>query len=197
MRGGKKYPVKTTVNLAQKERKHRDLGAVILTAVVLAVAIALFCKFGVIDRLNKVGAAQAQAAAQTAQLAQLREQTADYPQVLEEYQDDTLSVSAAGGGADPMDCLRLMEDALLSKSEVSSFTVSSDQITVKLSGVTLNEVSGIYLSLTASDLVKGVQVYTAATDSEKKAAVTATMTITLAVEEPAAADAGGGGEASS
>ena len=78
-----------------------------------------------------------------------------------------------------MDCLDLIESELLSRSRVSAFTVADDLISVELSGVTLQEVSGIYTRLMASELVGGVQVYTAATSGEARDTVSAAMTIRL------------------
>ncbi|MCI2057275.1 MAG: hypothetical protein LKJ86_09045 [Oscillibacter sp.] len=178
----KKYPSKTTLNLAQKEREKRDLGAVVPVAILLALGIAAFCKFGVVDRLNALSQAEAQAAQAEAQTAQLADLNANYDSLLQEYQSYSVAQSALTGGADPMDCLGLIERELLTKADVTSFTVAPDTITVAFSGVTLNEISAIYLNLMKSDLVSGVQVYTAATESEKKAAVSATMTVKLAVE---------------
>lgn len=179
MRDKNRYPVKEDLNLAQKERRSRDLGAVLPTAIVLAVLIGLFCKFLVIDRLSAVTAAEVRADQAEAQLAQLQERDKDYDQVLEKYQSYTLSQSVLAGGADPMDCLALIQSELMDKSQVSAFTVSGDTITAQISGVTLNQISAIYSRLMAQELVSSVQVYTASTAGSANTAVTASMTIRL------------------
>jgi len=190
---GKKYPTKTRINLAQKERKNQDLGSVILTAVILAVAISAFCKFAVVNRLNAVTAADAQAEQQEQLLEQVRQQTKDYDTVLQEYESNTAIRNETNGGVDPMACLDLIDSELLRYSQVHSFAVGSGIITAKISGVTLNDISEIYQDLMASKLVSGVQVYTAENDGkDSTSAVTATMTIRLAVSDAAA-----GGEAAS
>ncbi|MEG1593846.1 MAG: hypothetical protein RR350_05495 [Oscillibacter sp.] len=177
-----KYPVKQDLNLAQRERRTKNLRSVLLTALVLAVGIGLFCKFAVVDRLRALSEAQA-AAVQTEQLlAQVRAVTADYDQVLKEYQGYTLSQTAMGGKADALDCLNLIEAELLKKSQVSQFTVADSLISVELSGVTLQQVSGIYAGLMASELVENVQVFTAAnTTGDPK--VSAAITIQLHTAE--------------
>lgn len=178
---GKQHSVvKTTINLAQKERSNQNVPSVIFTAIVLALLIALFCKFGVANRLNRTLEAENTAERAEQKLSSLQKQTANYDQVLQEYQNHTTEQSLTVG-ADPMECLTLIEDKLLGSAEISSFSVASDEIDVKLSGVTLQEVSSIYTNLTSSDLVSGVQVYTAATTAakEKSARVAATMTIRL------------------
>lgn len=192
VRGGKRYPVKTTINLAQRERKRQDLRAVIPTAIVLAVAITLFCKFGVIDRLRTLNQAEAQASRQETLLAETRQRNQDYAQVLEKYRSSSVAQSTTGGGPDSMECLNLIEHDLLNQSQVSSFTVSSGTITVKLSGVTLDRISSIYSHLMASSLVSGVQVYTAATGRDQSGDVTATMTVRLVTEKLAEIKTDGG-----
>lgn len=185
----KRYPVKQDVNLAMKERKHRNLGAVGLTALVLAVAVGLFCKFGVVDRLNKVAQAERGAVSAETLLAQVQAETADYDDVLEEYRSYTLAHSAMSGGADVMECLNLIQTQLMSKAKVGTFTVADSLVSVQLSGVTLQEVSGLYSTLMASELVSGVQVYTAATGESGGARVSAAMTIEMAVPETAEQEA--------
>jgi len=183
-------PVKTTINLAQRERKQKDLGAVAVTAVILAIAIGLFCKYGVVDRLRALDQAETQAEEQEALVAKLQTENRDYDAVLEEYQSSAAAQNITGGGPDPMECLSLMESDLLSRSEVSSFTISNAAITVKLSGVTLNEISAMYSDLMSSSLVSGVQVYTAAADGGAQV-VEATLTVDLKSTE-LAADSGEG-----
>ena len=144
--------------------------------ILLVIAVAAFSKFGVVDRLHAVSTADAQAVQQELLVSQVQEKTADYEQVLEKYQSESLRKNASTGGADPMECLKLVETNLLDKSQVSSFTIASDTITVKLSGVTLNDISAIYQQLMKSDLVSGVQVYNAAS-SQKSEKATAAMCI--------------------
>lgn len=188
----KNYPVKQDLNLAQKEQKHRNLGAAAVTAVVLTVAVALFCKFGVVERLEKLQSAEQSAAQAEALLAQVQGLTARYDDVLEEYRSYTLAHSAMGGGADPMECLDLIEQRLMAHSRVSAFAAADDVISVELSGVTLEEVSAIYAGLMEDRLVAGVQVYTAATTGAPGARVEAAMTIRMAQSrEDLAADGEG------
>lgn len=192
----KQYPVKQDLNLAQREHRHRDLRAVAALALVLAVGIGLFCKFCVVDRLQAVSEAQASADRAEQSLAQIRTQTTEYDRVLKDYQSYTLAQAAVGGTADAMECLDLMEAQLLSRAKVSAFTVADSLISVELSGVTLEEVSGIYTGLMASELVKNVQVYTAATNGAPAARVEANMTIQLASDPAEEVPAAGEGAAS-
>lgn len=188
---GTKNPIKTTINLAQRDYRLRGLGIVLPIAAVSLIAVLLFCKLGIIDPLESAARAETQAERQEEQVSRLKNKTANYEQVLEQYQIETQTQPRLSGQVDPMKCLRLIEDELLTNAQVSSFTISSPVITVKLSGVTLNNISSIYQRLMSSGIVENVQVYTAATD-EKNKTVTAAMTVTLAVEESAAASSGKG-----
>ena len=194
MQTGKNYPSKTTINLAQRDRRPLNLGVTLPTLILLTVAIAAFTKFGVVDRLHAVSAAETQAAQQELLVSQVQEKTAGYEQLLDKYQSDSLRKSASGGGADPMKCLALVETVLLNRSQVSSFTIGPDTINVKLSGVTLNDISAIYQQLMKSELVSGVQVYNASS-SQKSEKVTAAMTIALVVDKPAQSGADKGAAA--
>lgn len=162
----KNYPVKQDLNLAQREKQRREIKRVVITALVLIAAIGVFTKFAVVDRLSAVRAAEAEAMAAEQKLAQAMEATKNYDQVLDEYQTYTLAHKAVSEGADPLDCLDMVEEQLMAKSLVYGFEVSPQIVAVELSGVTLEEVSRIYASLMAHEMVENVQVYTAATVEE-------------------------------
>jgi hypothetical protein len=174
-----KSAMKTTINLAQKERRTTGLRTVLPAAIVLAALIALFCKFGVIDQLNRVSRMDMQTGQTQQLLSQVQEKTANYNSVKEKYEASTAAQAALVGGADPMSCLTLIENNLMDDAAVSSLAISGDTISVKLSNVTLNQISVIYTRLKASSLVSGVKVYTAQTGEQSAAKVTATMTIQM------------------
>lgn len=179
MRDKNRVPVKTTINLAQSDYKlSRPVMAVPIAAALVAV-FAVFLKFGIIDQLSAVNRIKEQTAREEILISQIQKKTSGYQEVLEKYQIEVQSRPGFYGAADSMECLALMEDGLLNYARVSSFTVSASTITVKLSGVTLNNISSIYQRLMTSDLVSGVQVYTAAADSGENRNVIATMTIKL------------------
>ncbi|MPN05880.1 hypothetical protein SDC9_153134 [bioreactor metagenome] len=82
-----------------------------------------------------------------------------------------------------MERLGLIEKYLISSSQVDSFDVLDDVITVKISGVTLNQISSIFVKLMSDPLISNVQVYTASTNDQNNSLTTATMTIQLAVDD--------------
>ena len=153
-------------------------------AVCLALFVGLFCKFAVIEQLDRVWSSQRAADQAAQQLAQLRQATENYDQVLEEYQSYTIARDALSSDADPMACLDLVERYLIRQSTVKSFTVADGLISAQISGVTLHQVSDIYQDLKSDDLVKSVQVYTAETEEDRTdGRVNAALTIDLTGEK--------------
>ena len=173
MSAKKKQPMalKRDINLAQTDRKGTPPKTAAAVAVCLALFVGLFCKFAVLDQLDRVWSSQRAADQAAQQLAQLRQATENYDQVLEEYQSYTIARDALSSDADPMACLDLVERYLIQADGL---------ISAQISGVTLHQVSDIYQDLMANDLVKSLQVYTAETEEDKTdGQVNAALTIDL------------------
>ena len=183
-----KYPVKSDINLAIREKKQSKLSTTIPTVIVLVIVVALFAKFAVINRLEKASAAEHSAAVAQQQLETLKEYTNNYPKVLEEYNALLASKSSLNVVATPMERLGLVERYLISASQVNSFDVVDDVITAQISGVTLNQISTIYANLMSDPLIENVQVYTASTNDKNNSLTTATMTIQLTFDDSLAID---------
>ncbi|MBU5464086.1 hypothetical protein [Anaerotignum sp. MSJ-24] len=183
-----KYPVKTDINLAIREKKQNKLSTTIPTFIILVIAIAIFSKFAVINRLEQASEAENSATVAQQQLETLKEYTNNYPKVLEEYNALLASKSSLNVVATPMERLGLVERYLISASQVNSFDVVDDVITAQISGVTLNQISTIYANLMSDPLIDNVQVYTASTNDKNNSLTTATMTIQLLVDDSLAID---------
>lgn len=183
-----KYPVKTDINLAIREKKQNKLSTTIPTFIILVIAIAIFSKFAVINRLEQASEAENSATVAQQQLETLKEYTNNYPKVLEEYNALLASKSSINVIATPMERLGLVERYLISASQVNSFDVVDDVITAQISGVTLNQISTIYANLMSDPLIENVQVYTASTNDKNNSLTTATMTIQLTVDDSLAID---------
>ena len=183
-----KYPVKTDINLAIREKKQNKLSTTIPTFIILVIAIAIFSKFAVINRLEQASEAENSATVAQQQLETLKEYTNNYPKVLEEYNALLASKSSLNVVATPMERLGLVERYIISASQVNSFDVVDDVITAQISGVTLNQISTIYANLMSDPLIENVQVYTASTNDKNNSLTTATMTIQLLVDDSLAID---------
>lgn len=178
--------LKQDINLAQEEKKQTSHAQLLAALLCIVLGVGLFCKFGVIDRLNVVWEAERAADNAQATLTQVQDKTVNYNEVLEEYR----SYTALAEGVDPMRCLDLIEAHLIAKSQVQSFSVADGLISAQISGVTLQQVSEIYADLMAEDLVENVQVYTASTENTGTDQVNANLTIQLtATDNDSAASA--------
>ena len=171
--------MKQDVNLAQDNRPASNRGKLFVFLACLIVFVGLFCKFGVIDRLNAAWAAERKADAAQTTLVQLRAQTEQFDTVEEEYR----SYTALADGVDPMKCLDLIERKLMRSAEVQQFTVADGLISAKISGITLQQLSAVYADLMASEFVDSVQIYTASTEENGADLVNANLTIQLAETE--------------
>lgn len=179
----KKYPVKSDLNLAQRERRHMGQAAAIRLALGLALAIALFTKFGVYDVLNRVERTEKAALDGEQQVAQLQAQTTGYAALLEEYRNSILTQTVSDSQVDLIPCLDLLERELVQKASVSSVQIHEGSVAVQLSGVTLEELSAIYARLVESELVADAQLYTAGTGGAGGDKVSASITLQLAGDE--------------
>lgn len=178
----KRYPVKQDLNLAQRDEAHRrKVRNTAIIAVIVAAAIIAFCKFAVQDRLAALNDAKQAAAAAEQNLAQAQNATAAYDELTAEYQLIKLIHETVGYDIDLPDALALPENYLIKRANVSALFVGDEIISVQFSGLTLEEISGIYSKLMEHKLVDNVQVFTASTDGGSGNAdqVTASMTIHL------------------
>ena len=81
----KSLPTKTTLNLIVPVSRQNKLSTVLPTAIIVALAIALFTKFAVIDRLDKVNKREAEVGALQTQVDKMNDELKDYDEVHENY----------------------------------------------------------------------------------------------------------------
>ena len=182
----KKYPSKTTVNLAIRERSPRRISRVVCFLAILAVLVGLFSKFAVIDRLSAANQAQADAARAQALLNQLLANNSDYESVRVEY-SRYFSADLTESGAAAVDCmevLELIESRLMPRAGISSASFSGSQLSLQLVGIDLDGASALLAELDDSPIVAVVELYTAdAGDALTPSAdASVSMTITLIPE---------------
>lgn len=191
---GLKYPTKTDINLALREDRNLDKKTALPIGIFLAVFILGFAKLGVIDLLHAVDDAQRTMQQTQEQLDTLKEANLIYDDVLQEYNEVVSNSISSVVLATLEQRLELVNHYLLSKARVESFNVLDDVITASISGISLNQVSGIYTALMQNEFVDNVQIYTASTEGDSSSLTTATMTIILAVDEEKVKVAEEGGE---
>lgn len=187
----KKYPSKTTINLAMRDTSKTDYKKRVPMFLLIGLLVIVFAKLGVSDMLTKMldregEAIGAEQLLQTTQLLLL-----DYDKVEEEYQNYNLEKMTMGTSlVSTMESLELAERYLLPAAKVSNFAVQGDVITVTLSSVNLDSISTIYNELKSDEKIRDVRVYTAATSAEDKEITICNMTIFLLSKE--SQEAGGG-----
>ena len=205
MRKQTRYPSKSWLNLAMRERTANSPSRILPLALLCAVLIGLFAKFAVVDRLVAVAAAQSRVAELRQQIDALSQDTAGYDELLTEYArystgwmtDEERSIP------DRLVIFSLLEQDVLPTSNLHGLSVTGNTLILDLNRLSLKDASAIETRLRAREEVSAVSV-TAASSILDYGAVS--MTITLAPPDgapsPAAETDGGqaetaeGGEAS-
>ena len=174
-KGSSAMPSKTSMNLYQPIDRGNPVTAAI-AAVILAVLIGLFAKFGVIDQLARVSEAQGRLATAQAELSMYEAQLTDYDAVAAEYESYTSQLNSSDVSAN--DVLDLIEDYVMVYATVTSTNLQENVLALSLRDVPLDMVGTIAQGVKTHPLVKSVSVSTASTE-ENVDTVTAQMTIIL------------------
>lgn len=169
------------INLATAgiEKKHYAL-AVPALVVIIAGAGALG-KFAVADRLIEVSRQQAQ----TASLQQQVDAANAYIESLGDLQDTYAHYSYQGFTMDEVgymnrpDVMQLLQDVVFPKVKVGSWSLSASQLTLPVTGASLEDINKLAQELNAQDLVDYCTVTMAATDNVEGQAETVTGQITM------------------
>lgn len=172
-------PRKTTINLAQTDHKRIRPLIAILVILIFFTMFAFFVKVGIIDQLSALSRVEEQVGQKQIAVIQLQSKTEDYARINKMYQTEVITRPGWKNGVDPIKCLALIESDLIDYARIASFTITSSTITVRLSGITLNDISSIYQQLMKRNMVEGVQVYTASAGKGQNGKVTADITIRL------------------
>ncbi len=181
------YFGKTTINLAYKEReKGNDPKVVIPLAVVILVAVALFSKYMVTDRLQEAMRVNAQLNEIVQQTEDFRERNKEFDEVKEEYSRSSTAIYHTEEllQVDMMDVLDIVDNRLLREADINTCVFDSNVLNLVLTEASLRDVAAIVSGLYESPLVTGVTVSVATTEGQdpspdKKAATTISITLSL------------------
>ncbi len=166
--GGGKYPSKTTINLLIVE-KHaaRNAGSLAIFGVFL-IALAVFTKFMVVDKLVEINQKEAEYNQQQNLLNVMIESNGVYDKVRAEYSrfgNSYLNEDEANR-QDRMKILKVIEDELLNKDALMNISVSENVAELTINSDKLSNVSEIVAELESNPLVEYVTVSNSATDDE-------------------------------
>lgn len=171
---------KRTMNLAVREKTAAQSAMMIPMIAAIVLAAALVGKFGVVDRLAQVSAAQREVDDLKNAQALLQAACADYAEVEAEYNrytykkfDDSL--------VDRMDVLALVEREVIPVCQVQRLSLAQRRLDLALEGSTLGDGSALVERLEADPLVESATITTATATTEDGTLIrTTNMTVMLA-----------------
>ena len=161
-------PTKKDINLAVIGEQHTNVLVALPAILLILLAAALFSKFLVYDRLQEVAAAQREVAQLQDQLDAGYEELSDYAELTELYAHYTFSgmTEEELERIDRVEVLSLIGRLILPQAGVQDLTVSGNQMTLNMSGSTLQEINLLVQKLEADDIVDFCGVTTAVSKGE-------------------------------
>lgn len=178
------YPSKTTINLYYKPDTTSKPSTYILYLMFIVVVLMALAKFMVFDLLADLNTAQKAAEAQQDKLKSYMSVLSEYDVIASEYNRYSSSfLNDNEKYQDRIEVLDMLESTLFANSNVSSFSISENVISVSITNIDLGGTSALVEKIEAYDMVESVSVNTASGGGS----YTVRMVITLA-------DTTGGGE---
>ncbi len=170
--GGKRrhgrIPNKTDINLAVIGEKKINALVALPAILLILLAAALFSKFLVYDRMQEVAAAQREVSDLQRQLDAGYEELADFAELSDLYAHYTYSGMTAEEQEriDRVEVLSLIGRVVLPQAGVENLTIAGNQMTLNMSGNTLQEINLLVQKLEADPLVDFCSVTTAVSKEE-------------------------------
>lgn len=152
-----KIPNKTSMNLYQIETKGNSVPGFIVGLVIVAIVAFLIAQFGVISRLNKLNALEAEVSVVRTRLDAYENEMLEYPKTKENYlrYSDAYSRGAVVY-VDRITIMELLESACADLGSFSSFSISGNSVTVKVYTKSLEDFDLIKNRLDSYELVTSV-----------------------------------------
>ena len=182
--GKTKYPTKKTINMAMREESGISIPKLIIGLAIIAVLAFCAAKFGAIDQLNRLNKAESQYNQIYNQNQEMLSSIADYDEVVREYRlysTDWMDEYGSDATVSRQDVLDMVDNYLASRGTVLNINVSGDTAVVKMSGLTLNEISQIFEELKSCEIVSSAELNTATSDA--KTDVNSEVSITIFLQE--------------
>ena len=163
-------PSKRTINLAVVGVKPMRMGLAIPGIILILLAAAAFSKFLVIDRLNEVNAAQRVVYELQNELDAGYRELSGFDDLSNLYAHYTYSgfTNEELNRTDRVDVLRLIRTMIIPYAEVSSWSVTGNELTINMSAESLQQINLIVQQLEAQDLVDFCTVNTANTNDNTR-----------------------------
>ena len=172
--GGRKrrgqMPTKRTINLANVGEKPMRVGLAIPGVLLILALAVVFSKFLVSDRLAEVDAARRVVYELQQKLDAGYAELADFDDLSDLYAHYTYSgfTKEELTRADRVEVLKLIRNSVIPWAEVSSWSVTGNELTINMSGESLEQIKLIVQQLELQDLVDFCTVNTANTNDNTR-----------------------------
>ena len=187
-------PQKTGINLNMREQQTENPARTLIVGIiVIAVLAGLAAKVGVIDQYQRLSRAQGEYNQVHQQYVTVQDALQDYDKVLTEYRaysTDWMQSSSDdntdGNGEQKyvsvsrQVVLDMIENEMMSRGTVTGINILGDNVTVDMTGMTLEQISAMIRSLERQSIVAGTRMDIAETEKDRPASILSfTVTITL------------------
>ena len=187
-----KLPTKTTINLAKRESRRKDVLTLTVGGVLILLLAGSVAKFGVIDQLDRLSQAESSYTQVHSQYLSTLQAVEDYPEVEERYRTYSRSWMNAGdknglAKVDRQEVLDLLEQRMMPRGQVNSVSLRDSVLVVSMSGMNLRQISDMVELIRAEPIVESAALNLASTERDsKEALLDFTLTIALQPKEEAA-----------
>lgn len=187
-----KLPTKTTINLAKRESRRKDVLTLTVGGVLILLLAGSIAKFGVIDQLDRLSQAESAYNQVHSQYLSTLQAVEDYPEVEERYRTYSRSWMTAGdknglAKVDRQQVLDLLEQRMMPRGQVNSVSLRDSVLVVSMSGMNLRQISTMVESIREDPIVESASLNLASTEEQKKTdLMDFTLTVVLQPKEEAA-----------
>lgn len=189
-----KIPSKRRINLAHIGEESINWALAVPGIILIVVLAVIFSKFAVADRFAKLSQKRSEANAIEKQRDDYYEMIGSLGEIDLEYAHysyDNFTEDELGM-VDRVEVLSLIDEVVLSKADVNSWSLSGNVLQLNIEGITLDEVSVLSQNLEDNRLVRYCMVSTAQTNDGYNTGnqnVRAVMTVYLSIPETEENDA--------
>ncbi len=170
-----KLPDKKTINMALVGQKKTRISTAVLLIILILAAAAALAKFGVMDRLDAVNAAQAKVRSLRSELSDANAKLESFGELREKYAHYTQADMSKEElrRVERSDVVELLERVVLPVADLNEWSVSKNQLTFKVTMDTLQDTNLLVQSLNDEELVDFATMKSAVTNEIKNSPASA------------------------
>ncbi len=178
-----KLPTKREINLAGVGETTLDIKTAVAAIILIIAGATIFSIFGVAGRFAKLYQAQSAAAEAERDLAESLEILAGYDMTQDEYAHYTFEnmTNEEMAQVERTDVLRLLDERVIGKCEVEYWSVSENVLTLRIVGLTLEQVNRVLQDINQDELVSYSTVSTAQKEDKTEEGIISTVTADIQV----------------